>query len=107
MATVMRTNPNKGFLQFSLASANDETETVPMETGDTCLITATGVAGGTGSTVQILLYSKPGATGIPLSFDGASSFTADFALNFVAAGKCFVTVKMTVDGGTVAVVITK
>ena len=104
MATITRTNPNKGLLQFSLVNADDETEQIPMDAGESCLITATGMSG---STAQILLYTRPNGTGIPLSFDGSSSFTSDFAYNFTAMGKCFVSVKMTVDGGTIAVVITK
>jgi hypothetical protein len=104
MATVAQTGNSKGHKVFSLASANDETEVIPLNSGETVHIHATGMSG---STVQILEYVGSNATGVALSFDGATSFTSDFALNYTAGGKCGITVKLTVDGGTVVVTYTK
>lgn len=107
MATVTRDNEagkGKGSLKYTLASANDETEVIPLLRGETVHIHATGMSG---STVQILEYVGGNTTGVPLSFNSATSFTSDFALNYTAGGKCGITVKMTVDGGTVIVHYTK
>ncbi len=104
MATVARTTNTRGYIPFSITTANDETEQIAVNAGDTMTISATGMSG---STAQILWRSSPNATGIPLSFEGSTSFTSDFAYNFEAGGKGFVSVKMTVDGGTISVVFTK
>ncbi len=93
-----------GNKSFTLTDLNDQTNLVPFEAGETGLIhiNMTGAC-----TVEILCYVKPGGTGIPLSFDGALTFTADTCLGFTAPGKCFISVNMTVDGGSTVVTITK
>lgn len=104
MATVAQTGNGKGHRVWSLASANDETGIIPLTRDETCLIHLTGMSG---STVQILTYVGGNATGVATSFGGATSFTADTVLGFTAPGKCGITVKLTVDGGTVVVTVTK
>lgn len=93
----------KGTKTFTLASANDETERLSLKKGDSVLIACTGMSG---STAQVRVYTN-GTTGVAADYNGATSFTSDFVLNFTAGGKCAVSVFLTVDGGTVTVNITQ
>lgn len=108
MATVTQSNTTGvGCRAFTLDDVNDETQRIPLSRGETCLIHATGLTANTCS-AQILCYVEENATGVPLSFNNATTFTADFALGFTAPGKCSITVKNTVDAGTgIVATITK
>ena len=104
MGIVAQSNTaGKGTKTFTLASANDETTRLSLRKGETVSITCTGMSG---STVQVRVYTN-GTTGVAADYNGATSFTADFTLNFTAAGKCSVSVFLTVDGGTVTVNLTR
>lgn len=104
MATVAQTNTTGvGCRSFTLDDTNDETARIHLHRGETILIHATGLTANTCS-AQVLCYAEENATGVALSFNGTTTFTADFALGFTAPGKCSITVKETVDAGTGIVV---
>lgn len=104
MATITQTGNGKGHRVFSLDNTGDETEVIPLTAGETVHIHVTGLSG---PTAQILEYVGSNATGVPLSFDGATSFTSNLALNYTAGGKCGITVTLAIGGGTVVVTFTK
>lgn len=109
MGTVVLDNAagyGKGTRTTTLVAVNDETERLHLSRGESCLIHCSGVTGG--STVQVLVYANTNSTGIAAANAlGTVSHTTDFAFGFTAPGKCSVTAKLTVDGGTVVCNITK
>lgn len=105
MATVTQLNDanGKGFKVYELTADADETERLPLLRGESCLIHVENL---TADSVMVNVYTN-GSNPAPAEFNGATSFTADFARGFTAPGKCSITVKKTGAADTVTVTFTK